>query len=136
MNLALITLTSGVVLGLLVREYYRQRRVLKKVGSRPGLSRSDFATHFQQRGIESGIATAVFDSLVGSHLAVDPNDDLSTVYRIDHELFLDLLADLQKRTRVGRRAMDAAWKEFGNVSTVSDLVEMIALAHRIEGPHS
>ena len=69
-------------------------------------------------------------------MAVDPNDDLSTVYRIDHELFLDLLAGLQKRTRVGKTAMNAAWEEYGDVSTVSDLIEMIALAHRIEGSHS
>lgn len=78
------------------------------------------------------ISTAVFDSLVAADMTVDPEDDLATVYQIDHELFLDMLAGLRKTTRLGKKAMDSAWKEFGNVSTVRDLVAMTALAHRQE----
>jgi len=66
--------------------------------------------------------------LVGANLTVNPDDDLSTVYEIDRDLFLDSLAGLQKSVRIERRTLDAAWKEFGNVSTVRDLVDMIALA--------
>ena len=128
MKFGLIAMASAAVLGLLVREYFRQRRVTKKVASRPGLSRADFAAHFLEKGIPVDVSSAVFDSLVGTNLAVDPSDDLSIVYEIDHELFLESLASLQKSAGIDRRTLNAAWKEFGNVSTVQNLVEMIALA--------
>ena len=136
MSFALITVTSAVILGLLVGEYYRQRRVLKQVGARTGYSRGAFVTHFQERGTDAEVSIAVFDALVGPDLTVDPGDDLSAVYQMDHELFLELLDGIRQRTRLRAEVMDAVWREFGNVSTVRDLVEMIALAYRQDGRHS
>jgi hypothetical protein len=130
MNLVLVGLAAAVVSGLLAREYFRQRRVLAKVRTRPGLGRDDFVAYFAGMGIPSEVSTAVFDSLIGSDLSIDPDDDLSDVHEIDQELFLDFLGGLQKRTSIAKAGFEAAWKEYGNVSTVRDLVEMIALAWR------
>jgi hypothetical protein len=130
MNLVLVGLASAVVVGLLAREYIRQRRVLTKVRPRPGLSRADFTGYFVGEGIPAEVSTAVFDSLVAADLTVDPDDDLCSVYEFDQELFLDSLAGLHKSTGLKKRVLDAAWKEYGNVSTVRDLVGLVALAWR------
>lgn len=126
----LIGFASAAALFVATKHYCHERRVDQRLKARTGLSRADFVERFSREGIATDVSLAVYDCFARDSDGVCPEDDLEYVYGLDGELFMDTLHVLRRELGIAGGTLRAAWKEFGNVSTVRDLVEMVALAHR------
>lgn len=128
-----IGFASAAALFVATKHYYHERRVGPRLKARPGLSRADFVERFSREGIATNVSLAVYEYFARSGDGVCPEDDLAYVYGMDGESFLDTLHVLRRELGIAGESLRARWAEFGNVSTVRDLVQLLA---RTAGPAS